>query len=84
MSKFIVGLTGGIGSGKSAVSERFENLGIRVVDADIASRVIVEPGRPALAAIAERVGGMAVIAEVRNTFGERHCYLLKPRPGEDT
>ena len=44
----VVGITGGIGSGKSAVSERFEKLGIRVVDADIASRVVVEPGRPAI------------------------------------
>lgn len=52
----IIGITGGIGSGKSAVTERFENLGITVVDADLAARVIVEPGRPALAAIAEHFG----------------------------
>lgn len=52
----IVGITGGIGSGKSAVTERFEALGINVVDADLAARVIVEPGRPALAAIAEHFG----------------------------
>jgi dephospho-CoA kinase len=62
MSKFVVGLTGGIGSGKSAVSERFEKLGIRVVDADIASRVVVEPGRPAIKAIEEHFGP-DVIAE---------------------
>ena len=53
---FIVGLTGGIGSGKTAVSDRFEKLGIRVVDADLCSRVVVEPGRPALAKIAEHFG----------------------------
>jgi len=52
----VVGITGGIGSGKSAVTERFENLGVVVVDADLAARVVVEPGRPALAAIAERFG----------------------------
>jgi dephospho-CoA kinase len=52
----IIGITGGIGSGKSAVTERFEKLGITVVDADLAARVVVEPGRPALAAIAERHG----------------------------
>ena len=57
MSNFIVGLTGGIGSGKSAVSERFEALGVKIVDADIASRVVVEPGRPALAAIEAHFGG---------------------------
>ena len=52
----IVGITGGIGSGKSAVTERFEQLGITVVDADLAARIIVEPGRPALDAIAEHFG----------------------------
>jgi len=53
---FIVGVTGGIGSGKSAVTERFARLGITVVDADLAARVIVEPGGPALDAIAEHFG----------------------------
>jgi dephospho-CoA kinase len=52
----IVGITGGIGSGKSAVTQRFEKHDITVVDADLAARVIVEPGRPALAAIAEHYG----------------------------
>ena len=52
----IVGITGGIGSGKSAVTQRFEQRGITVVDADLAARVIVEPGKPALAAIAEHFG----------------------------
>jgi dephospho-CoA kinase len=52
----IVGVTGGIGSGKSAVTRRLEERGITVVDADLASRIIVEPGRPALAAIAEHFG----------------------------
>ncbi len=63
MSKLVIGLTGGIGSGKSAVSERFEALGIRVVDADIASRVVVEPGRPALAAIEEHFGSNVIAAD---------------------
>ena len=52
----IVGITGGIGSGKSAVTQRFERRGITVVDADLAARLIVAPGRPALAAIAEHFG----------------------------
>ena len=43
----IFGLTGGIGSGKTAVSDRFKALGIHVVDADIAARTVVEPGQPA-------------------------------------
>jgi len=52
----IVGITGGIGSGKSAVTERFEQLGITVVDADLAARVIVEAGKPALSEIAAHFG----------------------------
>ena len=52
----VIGITGGIGSGKSAVTDRFEQHGITVVDADKAARVIVEPGRPALASIAEHFG----------------------------
>lgn len=56
MSSFIVGLTGGIGSGKTAASDWFKAQGIDIVDADLVSRVVVEPGRPALAAIAEHFG----------------------------
>jgi len=52
----VVGVTGGIGSGKSAVTGRFEQRGIVVVDADLAARIIVEPGKPALKAIAEHFG----------------------------
>jgi len=55
-NKLIIGLTGGIGSGKSAVSERFRATGIKVVDADYASRVVVEKGQPALDKIAEHFG----------------------------
>ena len=53
---FVVGITGGIGSGKSAVTAHLENLGIDVVDADLAARVVVEPGQPALNAIAKHFG----------------------------
>ena len=42
----IVGLTGGIGSGKSTVAKAFKALGIDSVDADYASRAVVEPGMP--------------------------------------
>lgn len=45
--KLIIGLTGGIGSGKTAVSDRFKALGIHIVDADIAARTIVEPNKAA-------------------------------------
>ncbi|HAF72104.1 MAG TPA: dephospho-CoA kinase, partial [Corynebacterium variabile] len=45
----IIGLTGGIGSGKSTVSARLAELGATVVDADLIAREVVEPGEPALA-----------------------------------
>lgn len=53
---WILGLTGGIGSGKSAAAEHFTRLGVHLVDADHAARWVVEPGRPALARIAEHFG----------------------------
>ena len=53
---WVVGITGGIGSGKSAVTDRLEDHGISVVDADLAARVVVEPGTPALQAIIRRYG----------------------------
>ena len=53
---YIVGLTGGIGSGKSTVSQGFQTLGITAVDADYASRAVVEPGMPALSEIAQHFG----------------------------
>ncbi len=51
-----VGLTGGIGSGKSTVSRRLRELGALVVDADAVAREVVAPGTPGLAAIVERFG----------------------------
>ena len=53
---FVVGITGGIGSGKSAVTDHLETLGITVVDADKVARVVVEPGTSGLAAIAQHFG----------------------------
>jgi len=59
----VIGITGGIGSGKSAVTAHLESLGIVVVDADLAARVVVEPGRPALKAIAEHFGQQVITAD---------------------
>jgi dephospho-CoA kinase len=53
---YIVALTGGIGSGKSTVADAFARHGVTVVDADVIARQVVEPGTPALAAIAKRFG----------------------------
>lgn len=60
---WILGLTGGIGSGKSAVAQHFIDLGVHLVDADHAARWVVEPGRPALAKIAERFGEQVLRAD---------------------
>jgi dephospho-CoA kinase len=51
-----VGLTGGIGSGKSTVSDFFKALGASLIDADVIARQVVEPGQPALQKILERFG----------------------------
>lgn len=53
---YLVGLTGGIGSGKSAAAELFERRGIRVIDADNVAREVVEPGSAALEKIAAHFG----------------------------
>jgi dephospho-CoA kinase len=55
---YIIGLTGGIGSGKSTVSARLAELGATVVDADLISREVVEPGEPALAELGETFDGV--------------------------
>lgn len=51
MAKFVVGLTGGIGSGKTTIANMFHDLGVELVDADIIAREVVEPNTPALAKI---------------------------------
>ncbi|WP_311488425.1 dephospho-CoA kinase [uncultured Corynebacterium sp.] len=55
---FLIGLTGGIGSGKTTVASRLKTLGARIVDADKIAREIVEPGEPALAELAEAFDGV--------------------------
>lgn len=69
---FTVGLTGGIGSGKTEVSNRFAQRGINIVDADLAARKVVWPGTPALTAIGEFFG-----KEVINTDGLDRPKLRK-------
>lgn len=52
----VIGLTGGIGSGKTTVAERFGRYNIDIIDADIVAREVVEPGTPGLEAIVEKLG----------------------------
>jgi dephospho-CoA kinase len=53
---YVIGLTGGIASGKSAVAQLLRDRGAAVVDADALARQVVEPGQPALAELAARFG----------------------------
>ena len=87
-----VGLTGGIGSGKSTAAQRFEELGVPIIDADVIARNVVEPGKPALkeiiAAFGEKVvhsDGELDRTELRKIVFENREYkallesLLHPR-----
>ncbi len=55
-ARLVVGLTGGIGSGKSAVTAEFERLGVPVVDADIVAREVVMPGSDGLTEVVQAFG----------------------------
>ena len=59
-SQFIVGLTGGIASGKSTIARFFEELGVTVIDTDIVAREVVEPGKPALDEVREEFGDAVI------------------------
>ena len=91
----IIGLTGGIGSGKSVVSDKFNSLGITVVDADVASRTVVEAGQPALSEIESHFGpniltkegvlDRAQLREIIASDSEERIWLesvLHPRIGD--
>jgi dephospho-CoA kinase len=52
----VIGLTGNIGCGKSVVARMFEELGARVIDADLIARLVVEPGEPAWNEIVQTFG----------------------------
>jgi dephospho-CoA kinase len=51
-----IGLTGGIASGKSTVTQRFDELGVPVIDADVSARNVVERGKPGLEQVVRRFG----------------------------
>ena len=62
MRKFVVGLTGGIGSGKSAAADEFQRLGATVVDTDVIARELTEPGGAAMPHIKSLFGEAFVAA----------------------
>jgi len=74
MAKLLLGLTGGIASGKSAVAQRLQQLGAEIIDTDQIAREVVTAGQPALNAIAEHFGD-----EVINVDGSLNRAALRAR-----
>jgi dephospho-CoA kinase len=74
-----VGLTGGIGSGKSEVATRLADRGAVILDADIAARVVVEPGTPGLAQVVSAFGE-EVLAPDGSLDREKMAALVFPDP----
>ena len=62
---FVVAVTGGVASGKSAVTDAFAARGVVVADADVAARAVVEPGQPALRQIVDTFGATSLAADGR-------------------
>lgn len=71
---YIVGLTGGIGCGKSTIASLFADLGVPIVDADIVARQVVEKGSPLLAKIVQHFGQEILLAT-----GELNRAALRQR-----
>jgi len=74
VKKYVVGLSGGIGSGKTVASDHFARLGVNVVDTDILARKIVEPGSPALIELSSVFGD-----EILSSLGELDRNELRKR-----
>ncbi len=69
-----IGLTGGIGSGKTTVSDIFKSLGIPIIDSDVIAREVVEPGEPGLKGIIERFGNDTLHTD--GTLNRQHLRNL--------
>lgn len=78
MSEYIIGVTGGVASGKSEVTRRFEALGVAVADADLAAREAVAAGSPGLAEVVSAFG-----PGVLTTAGELDRTAMRQRVFED-
>ena len=63
MSAFIVGLTGGIGSGKTVCSDHFHTIGVPIIDTDVIAREIVQPGQRALSELSKAFGEKILLAD---------------------
>ena len=78
MSEYIIGVTGGVASGKSEVTRRFEALGVAVADADLAAREAVAAGSPGLAEVVEAFGPDALAPD-----GQMDRAAMRQRVFED-
>lgn len=78
MPPFILGLTGGIASGKSAAADRLASLGATLVDTDLISREVVEPGQQALTRIEQHFG-----SDVIQEDGSLNRSALRERVFQD-
>ena len=78
MPPFVLGLTGGIASGKTAAADRLASLGATLVDTDLISREVVEPGQHALSQIEQHFG-----SEVIQDDGHLHRAVLRERVFQD-
>jgi dephospho-CoA kinase len=74
--KLRIGLTGGIASGKSTVSQRFSELGVPVIDADLAARNVVEPGSIGLERVVGRFGPRVLTADGRLDRGALRSVIF--------
>ena len=72
-----IGLTGGIASGKSTVTQRFAEFGVPVIDADVASRSVVEPGTPGLAQVVQQFGEGVLDANMQLDRGALRNLIFK-------
>ncbi|RXJ72471.1 dephospho-CoA kinase [Veronia nyctiphanis] len=80
---YVIGLTGGIGSGKTTVSDLFAEQGVDVVDADIIARQVVEPGTEGLNKIADKFGsGMLTDEGTLNRSALREHIFSHPEDKE--
>ena len=79
MTVRVIGLTGGIGSGKTAVSDRFAQIGVPEVDTDQLARELVDPGQPALAEIVAHFG-----VDCLDEGGRLHRARLRERVFADS
>ncbi len=63
VTSLVIGLTGGIGSGKTVASDHFDSLGVPVIDTDVIARQVVQPGQPALQQLVKAFGTSILLAD---------------------